>query len=84
MFLVAIREEGLFICSRRFYEETLVREVALAKCVSCEDAFLRGHARNGLYLPCESLGFPPRNLWHAKFEEESSLKITMTPSRNAK
>ncbi|MCI39054.1 hypothetical protein A2U01_0060283, partial [Trifolium medium] len=25
-----------------------------------------GHARNWLYLPCESLGFPPRNPWICK------------------
>ncbi|MCI58504.1 hypothetical protein A2U01_0079759, partial [Trifolium medium] len=36
--------------------------VALAKGASGEDAFLRGHGRNGLYFPCVSLWFPPRNL----------------------
>ncbi|MCI70984.1 hypothetical protein A2U01_0092247, partial [Trifolium medium] len=38
--------------------------------VSCEDAFLRGHARNWLYLPCESLWFPPRNLWTCEIRGE--------------
>ncbi|MCI49608.1 hypothetical protein A2U01_0070852, partial [Trifolium medium] len=58
------------------YEEILVREFALAKRVSCEDAFLRGHARN--YLPHFNedtlvVGFLLVIYGCAKLEEESSL-----------